>query len=210
MLNDHDRLVLFLHRLEELKKRRYYDRFGKQITREESDNLLMDDDALAAYMLSFRHFQATGSPIFIDRIHQILVSWSRIAKDEETATQLRDIRANRGGSIVLEVHDMQKRPVREIKEDELFKLYLNGHFFHTDEHALQFFYQLPREALTKAKVAFQFILGKRTSRILAYYPLVLKALASKKLKPGVFTTEILHAGEEPDSPSARTFPLDGI
>jgi hypothetical protein len=31
-LNDHDRLVLFIHRLEELKARNYWKQFGMQVT----------------------------------------------------------------------------------------------------------------------------------------------------------------------------------
>jgi hypothetical protein len=57
--------------------------------------------------------------------------------------------------LVVAIHDLDKKPVRELDQDQLFDFYWNGHYFHTDERTLQFFYQLPPENLRETKRVFQ-------------------------------------------------------
>jgi hypothetical protein len=108
--------------------------------------------------------------------------------------------------LVVAIHDLDKKPVRELDEDQLFDFYLNGHYFHTDERTLQFFFQLLPESLRETKRVFQVVLAKRSKRLLEYHLLVIRALAIKALTPGVFTSEILRP-EDDASPTARTYQI---
>jgi hypothetical protein len=104
-------------------------------------------------------------------------------------------------SFALEPFDPSGKPIKLIEEDQMFDLYLNCHYSHTDVRGAQLFYQLPASDRQKAHKAFQLSLSRYVKRLNAYLPLVVKYLNSPLLPKGGFSVTI---DASPVSANARS------
>ena len=152
----------------------------------------VEEELFAAFILTFRHFHVKNSPTAVGTIRSILDKTAKTANDSATSEEIRRIKAefDKSISFALEPFDPNGKSIKFIEEDELFDLYLNCQYFHTDVRGAQLFYQLPASDRQKAHKVFQLSLSRYVNRLNAYLPLVVKCLNSALLPKGGFAFTI--------------------
>jgi hypothetical protein len=132
-----DQLRLFVHRADELRQTRlvrtsglncdfsfHFDQKSFAYTFP-----LIDEDDLRSFLLTFRQFVMPGEPVFIRRVHNI--ACQHITSDELRAAMRGAGKAWSGTlrscGFALNIHG------RAITPEHVLDLYINGHYFHTDE-----------------------------------------------------------------------------
>jgi hypothetical protein len=189
--NDSDKIILFLYRMSQLESRTYV----KELRKRSADSLEFPDpnvELFDAFILTFRHFYSTNEPTFIDSIHAILSKSARTSKNDEVMKALISIKEafEKAPKYRIHIYDANPSDVHtRMTDQELFDLYINCHYFHTDARGGGLFFQLPEPHRTKCNKVFQLSLVKYINRLRSYVPLAASLLNSGLLPQGIFHTK---------------------
>jgi|HubBroStandDraft_1064217.scaffolds.fasta_scaffold89040_3 hypothetical protein len=199
--NDRDKLAFFLMRISELATRKYYQQFDWKTIPSALTFQAADDDSFAAFILTFRHFYANDSPTAMGKIHGILARTAKTLNDLETIKELARIKEafDKGPLLRLDVFDTKGTIIEKFSNEQIFDLYLNCRYFHTDPRGAEFFFKMPEPYKTECHKAFQLALLRYVNRFHAYVPITLKVLKSTALPVGRF---VLYS-VDPGQPSPR-------
>lgn len=137
-LNDSDRLLLFLHRLSELRKRTFYP-YARACTPETQMHLTpVDEERFMAFLMSFRHFFMEGEPTHMGRIANIVKKHAYDRGDADLMKTAKEAdQTFRESKPELEALGEQNQVVGRVTEDEVIDLWLNGRYFHNDFEGLR-------------------------------------------------------------------------
>jgi hypothetical protein len=195
--NDRDKLALFLVRMKELTGRKFHGQVDWSATPEGMTVPKADDDIFAAFLLSFRHFYANDSPTEMGKIHGILSRVAHTLGDSATVSELARIKVEfgKGPLFRFDVFDTAGKVIHEFRDEEIFDLYINCHYFHTDPRGAEFFFKMPEPSRTNCNHAFQLALFRYVRRFHAYVPLVVKVLMSSVLPVGRFNVTPVNQGQ---------------
>jgi hypothetical protein len=140
--NERDKLVLFLVRMDELANRRYYKEIDWNVSPGGVSLRAADDDTFAAFLLSFRHFYASDSPTEMGKIHGILCKVAHTLSDAGTLAELARIKQEftKGPVVRIDVFDTRGTTIEKFDNDQIFDLYINCRYFHTDPRGAEFFF----------------------------------------------------------------------
>ena len=195
---NHDKLVLFLMKMGELTSRTYYKRVNWHVVPSVQPISIneVDEELLAAFVLTFRHFHAQESPTRISHIRSILVAVAKTTGDQGTLDGIARIEEDfeKAPRLQIRPYDLKGQWLPEITEDEMFDLYFNCHYFHTDFRGARFFFQMPPEARVLNRKAFELSLFRHVRRLHSYVPLATKFLNSPALPKGGFNLSPPGAG----------------
>ncbi len=196
--NDRDKLALFLVRMKELTGRKFHEQVDWSAAPEGMTVGKADDDIFAAFLLSFRHFYANDSPTEMGKIHGILSRVAHGLGDSATITELGRIKLEfaKGPLFRFDVFDTGGTVIHKFHDDEIFDLYINCHYFHTDPRGAEFFFKMPEPSRTNCNHAFQLALFRYVRRFHAYVPLVVKVLMSSALPVGRFNVTPVNQGQQ--------------
>ena len=98
-----------------------------------------DEEDIRSFLLTFRHFVAQNEPVFLGAIYN---TCHRYVSNEIVKTDLVHSRRNwnsifKRGGIELVWNDKPLRP------ETIFDLWINGHYFHSDENKRKFISTIP-------------------------------------------------------------------
>lgn len=194
--NDHDKLVLFLVRMDELTSRKYYQKINWSITPDGMGLTAVDDDLFSAFLLSFRHFYASDSPTEMGKIHGILSKVAHDSRDDGAGAELARIKQefNKGPLFRFDVFDTKGTVIENFNNEEIFDLYINCRYFHTDPRGTEFFFKMPEPDRTTCYQMFQLALFRYVRRFHAYVPLIFKVINSRSLSVGRFNVDPANQG----------------
>jgi hypothetical protein len=195
--NERDKLVLFLVRMDELTNRKYYKEIDWKVTPKGLSLRAADDDTFAAFLLSFRHFYANDSPTEMGKIHGILSKVAHTVNDAGTLAELAKIKVEfaKGPVFRFDVFDTKGTVIEKFDNDQIFDLYINCRYFHTDPRGAEFFFKMPEPSRTTCYHAFQMALIRYVRRFHAYVPIIMKFLSSSALPPGRFDVNPANRGQ---------------
>lgn len=187
-LNKTDQLSLFLIRMSELLARRYYKQAECRMDGTTLVVSKVDEDVFAAFLLTFRHFWATSEPTNIDSVKNTIKAVFNKVNDVDALTRLEEIEHSfKNGPIIrIGIHDDDGYVFKYFDQNETFRLFVNTKYFHNDVAGMQLFYQLPSKDQDAALKCFRFALYQQVKRLVAYIPLVLRALGCGVLPRGAF------------------------
>lgn len=194
VLNDSDKLALFLIRMHELLSRKYY-QLAPVILDPTSVQLLqeVDEDYFAAFVLSFRHFWATNEPTEIGKIKNILQKGVKLLNDSNRASgHLERVEQDFQNSFQLgvDILDGTGNFFRRCTGEQIVHVFMNSRYFHADTEGFQFFYQLPARYQTSIQNVFRASLARYTERLKGYLPVVAVILESGIFHKGGFKCKI--------------------
>ena len=195
--NDHDKLVLFLVRMDELTSRKYYRKIDWSVTPEGMRLKVVDDDLFAAFLLSFRHFYGSDSPTEMGKIHGVLSKVAHNSRDDGAVAELARIKQdfNNGPLFGFDVFDTKGTVIEKFNNEQIFDLYINCRYFHTDPRGAEFFFKMPEPDRTTCYQMFQLALLRYLRRFHAYVPLILKVINSRSLPMGRFKVDPANEGQ---------------
>lgn len=195
--NERDKLVLFLVRMDELTSRRYYKEIDWKVTPEGLSLRAEDDDTFAAFLLSFRHFYAKDSPTEMGKIQGILSKVAHTLSDAGTLAALARIKQEfaNGPVFRIDVFDTKGTVIEKFNNDQIFDLYINCRYFHTDPRGAEFFFKMPEPSRATCYHAFQMALIRYVRRFHDYVPIIMKFLSSSALPAGRFDVNPANQGQ---------------
>jgi hypothetical protein len=195
--NERDKLVLFLWRMHEFTNRRYYKETDWKVTTGALSLKVTDDDTFAAFLLSFRHFYANDSPTEMGKIHGILSKVAHTSGDAGTLAELVKIKQEfaKGPLLRIDIFDTKGTVIEKFKNDQIFDLYINCRYFHTDPRGAEFFFKMPERSRTTCYHAFQMALIRYIIRFHAYVPIIVRFLDSSALPQGRFDVNPANHGQ---------------
>jgi hypothetical protein len=188
--NESDKLLLFLYRMSQLESRTYI----KELRPRLPDDLEFQEpnvELFDAFMLTFRHFYASNEPTCLDSIHAVLVRGAKVSANEDMVKALVEIREafSKSPRYRIDVYDKDPSIIHtRLTNDELFDLYINCLYFHTDVRGGGFFFQLPEADRARCHKVFQLSLVKYIKRLRAYVPLAASTLNARIFPHGYFRT----------------------
>jgi hypothetical protein len=169
--------------MSELESRTYV----KELRPRQADNLEFANpnvELFDAFMLTFRHFYASNEPTFIDSVHAVLARAAKESSNNDMMNELGGIREafDKSPRYRIDVYDKDPSVIHtRLTDDELFDLYINCLYFHTDVRGGGFLFQLPEADRARCHKVFQLSLVRYIKRLRAYVP-----PAASTLNAGIF------------------------
>jgi hypothetical protein len=183
--------------MDELTSRKYYKEIDWRVIPQGLSLKAVDDDTFAAFLLSFRHFYANDSPTEMGRIHGILSKVAHTFSDVAMVAELAKIKQEfaKGPIFRIDVFDTKGTVNEKFNNEQIFDLYINCRYFHTDPRGAEFFFKMPEPSRTTCYHAFQMALIRYVRRFHAYVPIIMKVLNSSALPPGRFNVNPPNQGK---------------
>jgi hypothetical protein len=102
---------------------------------------------------------------------------------------------NKGPLFRFDVFDTKGTVIENFNNEQIFDLYINCRYFHTDARGAEFFFKMPEPARTTCYHIFQLALFRYVRRFNAYVPLVVKFINSGSLPVGRFDVNPVNPGQ---------------
>lgn len=209
VLNNSDHLVLFLHRMTDLCTKEYYGLFAQPIrstTIAPIEN--MNEELFISFLVGFRHFHLTQSPVEMGRIHGIVRQGVKLMGRSDLLNDLEIIkrRFDESPQLAVDVLTVEHKPALSLSNSrEILDLFLNSLYFHLDTAGLPFFFKLAHDQIVQLRNSFQWIISPYVVRLAAYVPIALKVLAAGVFPSGVAKAppEGLHGWFQGERPVAK-------
>jgi hypothetical protein len=103
--------------------------------------------------------------------------------------------------LMMVVGDENRKPIKHVTEQELFDVYLNSKYFHSDSRGFQYFYQYPQSAQQTMAKIFQFGLARYVLRLKAYMPIVARTVDAGLVPLGAFRVSLQKVQEGMPQPA---------
>ena len=209
-LVDSDKLWLFVNRVAELQSKRYFKEFKvlAETHLQEATGLTgtvakligtsVDEEFFISFLVAYRLFHQPSEPTYIGTIQNIL---TRALKGEpEAFERIREIEQQfeQGDQFLAKIYDLQGGHIKDLTEKDIFHLWLDTGYFHSDCDGLQFFYQMDKKRIEECRHMFELMLQKHVIRVENYLSLAVDVLKRRLLPPGFgsFTFEVVKPDEQ--------------
>lgn len=209
-LADSDKLWLFINRAAELQSKRYFKEFkvleethpqevtGLAGTVAKLIGTSVDEEFFISFLVAYRLFHQPSEPTYIGTIQNILTG--ALKGEPKALERIRQIEQEfeKGDQFLAKIYDLQGGHIKDLTEKDIFHLWLDTRYFHSDCDGLQFFYQMDENRIEESRHLFELMLQKYVRRVENYLSLAVDVLERRLLPTGFgsFTFEVVRPDEQ--------------
>lgn len=171
-LNDKDRLLLFLFRVDELRKRTFYPHARSFEADTEMHLSDIGEEQFIAFLVSFRHFWLQREPTHLDSIAKLIRRHAHERQDKELMEAAEDAECRfKAAKGELQSIGSQGEVLGRVTEQEVFDLWLDTRYFHNDPQGFGLFIAGNEDTLDRLKGYFLYCLRRHLIRLEDYQPM---------------------------------------
>jgi hypothetical protein len=187
-LDPSDRLILFSLRMQELKRKKYYQLYDFQALlqtqrRDQPLPKLVDEEYLISYLALVRQFFFDNEPVSRGNVHRVLETLARERADVHLMRHLENL-TDGFQSVSIQLHWPDHTKQLDYTDVDLFNLFFHNSYFHTDTDYFNFHLRQPPETVLNARLALEVFTHRFVTLLQGYENLANSVLSLGLLPKG--------------------------